>query len=245
MKFSNVVAGILLSAATISAHAQTTPAKPAAITVVPGKAIPEPFKSELAAQSYAVGVDMVRNFKAQNVTFDLEQLLRGISDTSKGGKSLLSDADVKRLVSELETDVRKKMAVTRKAEGEANLKSSEEFLKTSAARPGVIALPSGVQYKVEKMGNGPKPGDESTIVANYKGSLPDGTVFDASEPGKPLVMKLSQVIPGWREALKLMPTGSKWELTLPASQAYGERGAGRLIGPNQALRFDVEIVEVR
>ena len=188
---------------------------------------------------------MVRNFKAQSVTFDVEQLVRGITDASGGGKLQLSDSDVKRLVSELETDVRKKMVVARKAEGEANLKTSEEFLKASAARPGVITLPSGVQYKVEKMGTGQKPGDDSTVVANYKGTLPDGTVFDASESGKPLMIKLSQVIPGWREALKLMPTGSKWELTLPASQAYGERGAGRVIGPNQALRFDVEIVEIR
>lgn len=233
MKYWYPLVGAAMSVAGFSVHAQAT------------APVPAPFKTEIAAKSYAVGADMVRNFKAQSVTFDVEQLVRGITDASGGGKLQLSDSDVKRLVSELETDVRKKMVVARKAEGEANLKTSEEFLKASAARPGVITLPSGVQYKVEKMGTGQKPGDDSTVVANFKGTLPDGTVFDASESGKPLMIKLSQVIPGWRESLKLMPTGSKWELTLPASQAYGERGAGRVIGPNQALRFDVEIVEIR
>jgi FKBP-type peptidyl-prolyl cis-trans isomerase FklB len=235
MKFNYFVVSVALSMAAISAHAQAVPT------------IPAPFKTDVAAKSYAVGADMVRNFKAQSVMFDPEQLVRGITDASGSGsgKMVMSDADIKRLVTELETDVRKKMVAARKAEGEANLKTSEEFLKASAARPGVITLASGVQYTVEKMGTGQKPGDDSTVVANFKGTLPDGTVFDSSEPGKPVMIKVSQVIAGWREALKLMPAGSKWELTLPASVAYGERGAGRVIGPNQALRFEVEIVEIR
>lgn len=207
--------------------------------------VPAPFKSAMAASSYAVGADMVRNFRAQNVGFDLEQLVQGIRDASGAGKLQMSEADIKRLVVELEGDVRRKMATARKAEGEANLRVSEEFLKTNAARPGVLTLPSGLQYKVEKMGTGAKPTEDSTVVANFKGSLPDGTVFDSSEPGKPVMIKLAQVIVGWREALKLMPAGSKWELTLPASLAYGERGAGKTIGPNLALRFDVEVLEVR
>ena len=233
MKFNYLLVSVAMGVVAISAHAQAV------------ATIPAPFKTDVAAKSYAVGADMVRNFKAQSVTFDPEQLVRGITDASGGGKMVMSDADIKRLVTELETDVRKKMVAARKAEGEANLKTSEEFLKTSAARPGVITLASGVQYTVEKMGTGQKPGDDSTVVANFKGTLPDGTVFDSSEPGKPVMIKVSQVIPGWREALKLMPAGSKWELTLPASLAYGERGAGRVFGPNQALRFEVEVVEIR
>ena len=206
---------------------------------------PAPFKSAVEATSYAVGVDMIRNFKAEDVSFDLNQLIEGISDAAKGSQQKMSDTDVKRLVAELEAAVRKKMVVARRVEAEANLKKSDEFMKTSAARPDVIKLPSGVQYKVVKMGTGPKANEDSTVIALYKGTLPDGTVFDASEPGKPLSIKVSQVIPGWKEALKLMPAGSKWEVTIPSNQAYGERGAGRVVGPNLALRFDIEVIEVR
>ena len=232
-----VAASLVLLAG--SAHAQTAaPAKAVAAT-------PSSFKTPLEATSYAVGVDMVRNFKSQNVSFDQAQLIQGIKDASAGGKLLLGDAEVKQLVSALETDVRTKMLAARKAESEANLKKSDEFLKANAARAGVVTLASGLQYRIERTGTGPKAVDESTVLANYKGTLADGTVFDASEPGKPVTLKLSQTVPGWREALKLMPTGSKWELTLPPALAYGERGAGRVIGPNQVLRFELELVEVR
>lgn len=215
---------------TASANAQTAP--------------PSPFKTPLAATSYAVGVDMVRNFKSQNVSFDQEQLIKGIKDASADGKLLLSDADVKRLVSSLETDVRNKMMAARKAEGEANLKKTEDYMKANGSLAGVVTLPSGLQYKIAKAGTGAKPVDESTVVVNYKGMLVDGSVFDASESGKPASLKLTQVIPGWKEALKLMPAGSTWELTIPPSLAYGERGAGKVIGPNQALRFEVQLLEV-
>lgn len=205
---------------------------------------PSPFKTPLAATSYAVGVDMVRNFKSQSVSFDQEQLIQGIKDASSDAKLLLSDADVKRLVSSLETDVRNKMIAARKAEGEANLVKSGEYLKANGVRPGVVTTASGLQYKVEKAGTGPKANDGSSVSVNYKGMLLDGSVFDASEPGKPVTLKAAQVIPGWKEALKLMPAGSKWELTIPPGLAYGERGAGKVIGPNQALRFEVEVLEV-
>jgi FKBP-type peptidyl-prolyl cis-trans isomerase FklB len=204
-----------------------------------------PFKTPLEATGYAVGVDMVRNFKNQGVPFDLEQLIHGMRDATAGSKLLLSDAEVRRLVGELETEVRTKMITARKAEGEANQKKSDEFLKANAAKPGVVSLPSGLQYLVLKAGTGAKPGDDATVLANYRGMLADGTEFDASAPGKPATFKVAGVIPGWREALKLMPAGSKWQLVVPPKLAYAERGAGRIIGPNQVLQFEVELVEVR
>jgi FKBP-type peptidyl-prolyl cis-trans isomerase FklB len=204
-----------------------------------------PFKTPLEATAYAVGADLVRNFKSQNVPFDLEQVIRGMKDAAAGGKLLLPDAEIKRLVSELETQVRQKMMAARKTEGEANQKKSAEFLKAHAAKPGVVALPSGVQYLVVKAGTGPRPGDTATVLAHYRAMLPDGTLFDSSAAGSPASFKVAEVIPGWREALKLMPAGSKWQLAIPAHLAYGERGAGRAVGPQQALLFEVELVEVR
>jgi FKBP-type peptidyl-prolyl cis-trans isomerase FklB len=206
---------------------------------------PAPFKTPLEATGYAVGVDMVRNFRNQGVPFDLEQLIHGMRDATAGSKLLLSDAEVKRLVGELETEVRTKMIAARKAEAETNQKKSDEFLKANAAKPGVVSLPSGLQYRVMKAGTGAKPGDDATVLANYRGMLADGTEFDASAAGQPASFKLNGVIAGWREALKLMPAGSKWELVVPPKLAYAERGAGRIIGPNQVLRFEVELVEVK
>lgn len=217
----------------------------AASAQMPGKTVPAPFKTALEATSYAVGVDMVRNFKSQSVSFDQTQLIQGIKDASAGDKVLLSDADVRSLVSTLEGEVRTRMMAARKVEADANLIRSEAFLQSNGARADVVTLGSGVQYRIKKAGQGSTPGDDATVLANFKGMLVDGTVFDASEPGKPAAIKLAQVIPGWREALKRMPAGSTWEITLPPNLAYGERGAGRVIGPNQALRFDVELVEIR
>ena len=226
---------IALYAASCAISAQTANPAP----------VPAPFKSDLEATSYAVGVDMVRNFKLQDVQFDEKQLMNGIRDASGKGTPLLSEAEVKRLVSTLENSVRSKMMAARKAEGETNQKLSDAYLKSNASLPGVNTLPNGVQYKVLHAGSGPKPTDDSAVVVNFKGMLVDGTVFDASPAGQPITVKPTQVIPGWKEALKMMPAGSKWELAVPANQAYGERGAGRVIGPNQALRFEVEVVEVR
>jgi FKBP-type peptidyl-prolyl cis-trans isomerase FklB len=220
-----------------------------ALTLLAGAAVAQTaasaFKTPLEATGYAVGVDMVHNFKAQGVTFDLEQLIRGLRDASSGAKLALSDAEVKRLVSELETDVRAKMLAARKVEAEANLKAGTEYLAANGKKQGVVTLPSGLQYMVLKAGTGRKPTDDSSVVANYSGQLIDGTIFDASQPGSPATFKVGGVIPGWREALKLMPQGSKWQLTVPAALAYGERGVGRAIGPNQTLRFDVELVDVK
>jgi FKBP-type peptidyl-prolyl cis-trans isomerase FklB len=220
-----------------------------ALTLLAGASIAQTaasaFKTPLEATGYAVGVDMVRNFKAQGVSFDVEQLIHGLRDASSGAKLALSDAEVKRLVSELEADVRAKMVAARKLEAETNLKAGTDFLAANAKKPGVTTTASGLQYVVLKAGTGIKPTDDSSVVANYSGQLIDGTTFDASQPGSPATFKVGGVIPGWREALKLMPQGSKWQLTIPAALAYGERGAGRVIGPNQALRFDVELVEVK
>jgi FKBP-type peptidyl-prolyl cis-trans isomerase FklB len=204
-----------------------------------------PFKTPLEATSYAVGADMVRNFKAQDVSFDLEAVVRGLRDAASGGKLLMADAEIKRQVGELEQEVRRKMTATRKLDAESNQKKSDAFFAANAKQPGVVTLPSGLQYSIVKEGHGARATADMTVLAHYKGQLLDGTAFDATEPGKPASFKLAGVIAGWREAMLLMPVGSSWQLFIPAQLAYGERGAGRLIGPNQALRFDVELVEAK
>jgi FKBP-type peptidyl-prolyl cis-trans isomerase FklB len=131
------------------------------------------------------------------------------------------------------------------AAAEANKTQGEAFLKTNGAKPGVVTLPSGLQYQILTAGKGPKPTSSDTVMCNYRGTLIDGTEFDASaQHGGPASLPVSGVIPGWTEALQLMPVGSKWRLFVPADLAYGERGAGGDIGPNAALIFDIELLSI-
>jgi len=132
-----------------------------------------------------------------------------------------------------------------KGEGEKNLKAGEEFLASNKAKSGVVTLPSGLQYEIIKAGTGSKPKPEDEVKCHYHGTTIDGKVFDSSvDRGEPAVFPVNRVIPGWTEALQLMPVGSKWKLFIPAALAYGERGAGQDIKPNSALIFEVELLEV-
>lgn len=132
-----------------------------------------------------------------------------------------------------------------KGEGEKNLKAGEEFLASNKTKTGVVTLPSGLQYEIIKAGTGPKPAAEDQVKCHYTGTTIDGKVFDSSvERGEPTVFPVSRVIPGWTEALQLMPVGSKWKLFIPAALAYGERGAGQDIKPNSTLIFEVELLEI-
>jgi FKBP-type peptidyl-prolyl cis-trans isomerase FklB len=130
--------------------------------------------------------------------------------------------------------------------GEINKKAGEDFLAQNKTKPGVVALPDGLQYKILKEGTGPKPTANDTVVCNYRGTLLDGTEFDSSyKRGQPATFPVSGVIKGWTEGVQLMPVGSKWQLFLPADLAYGNRGAGQDIGPNATLIFEVELLSIQ
>jgi FKBP-type peptidyl-prolyl cis-trans isomerase FklB len=247
------LAFVCIGAAASGAMAQAAPATSSASASAPATAssssaapVPGGFASRQAAISYAIGLDMVRNFRSQDVAVDIDQLVQGIRDAATTGKPIsLSDEEARILVAELEAQVRGKMAASRRQAAEFNARKTEDFLKQQAAVPGTTTTPSGLVYRVLRAGHGPTPGDSAMVSVNYVGSLPDGKSFDSSPQGKPAQLKLSTLIPGWREALKLMPTGSKWYVVVPPKLAYGERGAGNVIGPNQALVFDIELVGVQ
>jgi FKBP-type peptidyl-prolyl cis-trans isomerase len=129
---------------------------------------------------------------------------------------------------------------------EKNKKEGEEFLTANKAKPGVVTLPSGLQYKIMQAGTGPKPTATDSVSCNYRGTLIDGTEFDSSyKRGQPTTFPVSGVIKGWTEALQLMPVGSKWQLFVPASLAYGDRAASALIGPDATLLFEVELLSIQ
>jgi FKBP-type peptidyl-prolyl cis-trans isomerase len=131
------------------------------------------------------------------------------------------------------------------AEAATNKTQGEAFLAANKTKEGVVTLPSGLQYKVLQQGTGPKPTLEDSVTCNYRGTLIDGKEFDSSyRRGQPANFPVARVIPGWKEALQLMPVGSKWQIVVPPSLAYGDRGAGADIGPNATLIFDIELLSI-
>jgi FKBP-type peptidyl-prolyl cis-trans isomerase FklB len=129
--------------------------------------------------------------------------------------------------------------------GEKNKKAGDDFLAANKAKAGVVTLPSGLQYKIVEAGTGAMPTNKDTVAVEYEGALINGKVFDSSaKQGKPVTFTVGDVIPGWQEALKLMKAGARWELVIPANLAYGERGVGEAIGPNEVLVFKVKLVSI-
>jgi len=207
---------------------------------------PLKLKTEKDKVSYAIGLNVGRNLKRDSLEVDTSILLRGIKDAMAGGKTLLTDDEVRQVMTTLQADLRKKQAEKMQAATEANKKEGETFLAANKDKDGVVTLPSGLQYKILKEGTGPKPTATDSVVCNYRGTLLDGTEFDSSyKRGQPATFPVNGVIKGWTEALELMSVGSKWQLFVPAELAYGLRGApGGTIGPNATLIFEVELISI-
>jgi len=203
------------------------------------------LKTQKDKVSYGIGVAMARNIKRQGIEIEQDGLVRGLRDELSGAKLLISEDDLHTVMAALQTEMRQKQEQAIKIASQDNKKKGDAFQAENRAKQGVITLSSGLQYKVLKTGDGKKPTQADTVECQYQGTLVDGTEFDSSyRAGKPATFKVSQVISGWQEALKLMPVGSKWQLVVPPQLAYGERGAGA-IGPNSTLIFEVELVSIK
>lgn len=194
--------------------------------------------------SYALGVLIGESNKQQmKEAPGVDQLNKEIL-ISAFEKAFLGDS-VQMKAEKCSATVQKFFTEISKVEGDKNLKAGEEFLATNGKKSGVVTLPSGLQYEIIKAGTGPKPKAEDQVKCHYHGTTIDGKVFDSSvNRGEPAVFPVNRVIPGWTEALQLMPVGSKWKLVIPAALAYGERGAGQDIKPNSTLVFEVELLEI-
>jgi FKBP-type peptidyl-prolyl cis-trans isomerase FklB len=237
----------------------TSPKSPAATKApvakrgqTPAKKTPAPLTldTEKDKVSYAIGMNigkgLSQNLKQSGVEVDSDILLRALKDALSGGKLLLTDQEVQATLTALQTEVREKIALQQQQLAETNKKEGDAFLAANKTKEGVVALPSGLQYKVLQEGSGPKPAATDTVVVNYRGTLLNGTEFDSSyKRGQPTPFAVGQIIKGWSEALQLMPVGSKWQLFIPSDLAYGARGAGRDIGPNSTLVFEVELVSIQ
>jgi FKBP-type peptidyl-prolyl cis-trans isomerase FklB len=208
---------------------------------------PKPLVLETAKdkQSYAIGLNVGKSLHRDDIDVDPKILLQGLQDAMSNGKVLLTDDQIKTVMTDLQTQVRQKQEAKRLALAESNKKDGAAFLAANATKPGVVTLPSGLQYKILAPGTGPKPAATDSVVCNYRGTLLDNTEFDSSyKRGQPATFPVTGVIKGWTEALQLMPAGSKWQLFIPADLAYGERGQGP-IGPNATLVFEVELMSIQ
>ena len=221
--------------------------KPSATAAKPGTAAAAPaLKTDSEKASYAIGANIGKSMKKEGVDLDPAVIARGIKDGFSGGKLLLTDEQAQAALVAFSGSMKKKQEAALAAAAAVNLKDGQGFLAANKAKPGVVTLPSGLQYKVISAGTGPKPTAEDTVLCNYRGTLINGTEFDNSaKHGGPTEIPVGGVIKGWTEALQLMPTGSKWELYVPAELAYGPRQAGPDIGPNSTLIFEVEVVSIQ
>ncbi|GLI39383.1 FKBP-type peptidyl-prolyl cis-trans isomerase [Geobacter hydrogenophilus] len=208
---------------------------------------PAILKTQRDKVNYAIGVNMVRNFTQQSVEIDLDMLMRGMRDARSGGKLLMTEEEIRKTTLAVQEEVRKrqKMAPIIAA------KEGQAFLAENKTKEGVVTLPSGLQYKILKAGNGRTPTDADMVLCDYRGTLLNGAEFDRSYPGRPVTFSVSEGggIPGLSEALKLMPVNSKWQLFIPSQLAYGERGRTSLIGspvgPNETIIVEVELLAIK
>jgi FKBP-type peptidyl-prolyl cis-trans isomerase FklB len=189
--------------------------------------------------SYALGLSIGNNFLHSGIKeLHQEDFTRGVDDALRGVKPEISYDEAKKVVNEYFSRLQGDQA-------ELNRKAGEEFLRINRHKAGVRELPGGLQYEVLRQGTGAVPTAKDKVKCHYHGTLIDGTVFDSSvERGEPAVFGVSQVIKGWVEALQRMSVGSKWRLFIPPHLAYGEQGAGNLIGPHATLIFEVELIAI-
>lgn len=203
-------------------------------------------KKELNRISYALGLSMGNNFRSSGIDqIDVADFADGVAAVFSGEKPRMSYDEAKEEIRKYFTAMEEKQRKAAEEMGKVNREAGASFLAENTKRPEVKTTDSGLQYEVVTEGNGPRPERGDQVKVHYTGRLIDGTVFDSSvERGEPATFGVTQVIPGWVEALQLMKAGSKWRLFIPSALAYGPQGAGGVIGPDATLIFDVELLEV-
>lgn len=203
------------------------------------------FENAAAKRSYALGMDIGNSLKELPVELNVDALAEGVRDTVSGGETRLSQQELQAVMQTFVQDMQAAQQKQAQQLAQANLEAGKQFLVENKDKEGVQVTESGLQYKVVEEGSGPSPDTNDSVTVHYEGRLIDGTVFDSSRKrGEPVTFPVDAVIPGWTEALQLMQEGATYMLYIPPKLAYGERGAGAQIGPNETLVFEVELLKV-
>ncbi|MGY0197257.1 FKBP-type peptidyl-prolyl cis-trans isomerase [Leptothrix sp. BB-4] len=225
-------AALLVGAAVIAPLADAADATEAAVA---------PLATLKDKTSYATGVMTARNLLKNEVPFDVELLVQGLRDAIAGGPIRMDEKELKVVLQSMQADMQRHLSNDLRVKASLNQEKGKIFRTDYAKKAGVVQLPGELMYRVVEAGKGDKPTELSKVVVKYRGTLIDGTEFDATPEGKTVTLKLTDVITGWREALKRMPAGSTWEVVVPPTMAYSNRGAGP-IGPNETLVFSITLV---
>jgi FKBP-type peptidyl-prolyl cis-trans isomerase FklB len=206
---------------------------------------PVDLQDQKAKVSYGIGMNLGMQWRQQEVPIDPDLLMKGMKDAMEGRETLMTEEEMRNTLTAFQNQHRAQQMEKRRLQGEQNLAEGEKYLSENKSKPGVVTLPSGLQYKIITEGQGESPAAHDQVSVNYRGTLIDGTEFDSSyKSGEPATFRVGGVIKGWTEALQLMKPGAKWELYIPPALAYAERGSGAKIGPNATLIFEVELVSV-
>jgi len=197
------------------------------------------LSNEMDSVSYSLGLNVAKNVQAQGLEeINIDALIKAFNDVYDGNDPMLNEMEAGQCLQSY-------FQRAQLAQTSASKEAGETFLAQNKTKDGVVTTESGLQYEIITEGSGEKPGLEDKVTTHYHGTLMDGTVFDSSvDRGEPVSFPVNGVIPGWTEALQLMSIGSKWKLYIPSELAYGERGAGGAIGPNEALIFEVELISI-
>jgi len=209
-----------------------------------GPVAAQDLTSEKGKLSYSVGWDIGEDIQRRGAEFDVETIVAAIRDSSAGKEPQVPAEEMVALLTALQQRVRQEQAAAFQKLSEDNQKASEEFLAANLRKNGIVALPSGIQYRVIEEGEGARPGMTSTVKVHYRGSKTDGLEFDSSfARGVPEEFNVETVLKGWQEVLPLMKTGSTWQVFIPPELAFGARG-NPPVGPNETLIFDLKLVEI-
>ena len=200
------------------------------------------IETDLEKLSYSMGIFFGQSVSRQEMEIDIPAFMQAVEDILNNAEIKLTDDEMKKILNVYQKKERKE-EITKSTNSKVD---GEKFLAENKNNDGVIVLASGLQYKIIKNSSAEKPNANSRVVVHYRGTLIDGTEFDSSYArGEPIELNLNQVIKGWQEALQLMAIGSKWQIVIPSELAYGEKGAGRVIGPNATLIFDIELLSIK
>lgn len=205
----------------------------------------EPLLNAKDQISYGIGANIGRNLSQSKIEINHDYFVLGLKEGLANKLSLMSEEEIAKVMTELQKEMMEKQMEEMKVKGAKNLAEQEKFLQANKKKKGVVTLPSGLQYRVIKKGEGENPKLSDKVNVHYRGKLLDGTEFDSSyKRDKVATLGLNQVIPAWTEALQLMKPGAKYELFVPSKLAYKEHGMGNSIGPNAALIFEIELFDI-
>jgi len=212
--------------------------------LVTGSVLAQDVNTEKGKLSYSVGWDIGADIKRRSTEFDVESLITAIRDIVAGNDPKVAPEEMRTLLTALQEKVRAEQVEQFRKLSEENQAKSEEFLQANKSKTGIVALPSGVQYRIIEEGDGARPGLESKVIVHYRGSKLDGREFDSSfARGTPEEFTVNSVLKGWQEVLPLMKAGSTWQIFVPPELAFGARG-NPPVGPNEVLMFDLKLIEI-